>query len=350
MHRKTYRMAAAIALSLALAFASAACSDFDGWDYSRFPGAVTGADGATGGEACDVSAASCDCGGGVAADGDTQGVSRTCNGCLESMVGRAMRFRELVVTEPIVPTAPNPQGLPDFLNGIWQEDVRRYILNIMLRVDAVDLTTGQLSLVGGAGWHNLTFDQIVGPGEEVTVPPSTFYLIPGSLGAFTVTIDDTCHFTPIGDTQLGFHPGPDDHATICGPEFDYPNAIPILKLTPTGAITDDCTAVVQGHLEGCIPKADADKICSWGPAPDYSGWYFAQNDAITPIDGTAEYCKHWCGTTPGASFSKWTNFGGFVTIIRVPLSCDSDGDGVMDGYGIAGDFTADLVDLMPVPE
>jgi len=45
-----------------------------------------------------------------------------------------------------------------------------------------------------------------------------------------------------------------------------------------------------------------------------------------------------------------TNFGGFVTIVHVPLTCDSDGDGEVDGYTIAGDFEAEIVALGAPPE
>jgi hypothetical protein len=49
----------------------------------------------------------------------------------------------------------------------------------------------------------------------------------------------------------------------------------------------------------------------------------------------------------GACVSAWTNFGGFVTVIRVPLGCDSDGDGADDGYAVSVEFEAEVVELVP---
>lgn len=340
-----------IALALALVGALAACDDFDGWDYSVFDVAQTAAP--------DASCPACDCGGAPPADvsGETTG---TCLDCLTSLTGRAMRFKRLTVTEPIVPTAPTPEALPQFLNGIWQEDVRRYILNIMLQVQAVDVETRTLTLVGGAAWHDLEFQDLpVAPGDPVTQVPSEYTLLAGLSAPFTVQLDQACGFTLTSDPPtVGFHPGPEDipgmadHPTICTSEgsevIQTANSIPIVDLRPTGTINASCTGVVSGTLRGCIARDAADRICSWGPAPDYSDWYYTPNEDWPDTPRTPDFCKRWCGTTPPANrVSAWVNFGGFVSVIGVPLECDSDGDGVNDGYAIAGDFEAEIVDIAP---
>lgn len=321
-----------IAALVAVGGALAACDDFDGWDYGVFDVAQTAS--------ADVSCPACDC---------AQPPVGACIACLPSLEGKAMRFRSLIVTEPTVPTAPDPTALPQFLNKIWQEDVRRYILNILLRIESVDATTGTLTLVGGAGWHELTMDQLpTEPGGEVMQVPSQFFLLPGASEPFTVQLDEKCAFSLTSDPPtLGFHPGPEDHPNICT-TAEFGNAIPISNLTPTGEINGTCTGVVRGTLRGCIRKEAADRICSWLPAPDYTEWYYTPNDDFpNAVPGTTDICKAACGVTPGTRVSKWTNFGGFVRIIGVPLGCDADGDGEDDGYAIAGDFEAEIVDIAP---
>lgn len=323
-----------IVVAFVLAGALAACDDFDGWDYSVFDVAQTAA--------ADVSCPACDC--------QTAGTG-TCRDCIASLAGKAMRFRSLTVTEPLVPTAPNPAALPEFLNGIWQEDVRRYILNIMLRIDTVDTETGTLTLVGGAGWHDLGMDDLpTEPGGDLTQIPSVYTILAGASAPFTVQLDEECSFTLTSAAPtVGFHPGPADHPNICTSEgtplIPTANSIPIVDLNPSGTINSTCTGVVSGKLRGCIASEAAARICSWGPAPDYTEWYYTPNQDWPDTPSTPDFCKRWCGVTPGSSTTKWTNFGGFVTIIRVPLECDSDGDGTNDGYAIAGDFEAEIVDL-----
>jgi hypothetical protein len=324
-------------LLLTVVLGGAGCGPGD-WDYGRFPGPLGPSEIAAPGGVCDTSVAPPPTG--------------TCHDCLPALAGVAMRFTSLTITEPVVPTAPDPTALPQFLNGMWTEDVRRYVLNVLLRIDGVEPAAGdapaRLLVTAGAGWHDVPLEGLpLKPGDPLTSQPTQFYLLPGSTGTFQVELDAGCAFEPLGETALGFHPGPEDHPTICSP--DNGDAIPIERLSPTGAITPDCRRIVAGRLSGCIPKAVADRICSWSPSPDLRGWYLEPNESFEPVDGDVRYCKRWCGTTEGSTTTKWTNFGGFVTIVRVPLTCDSDGDGQPDGYTIAGDFEAEIVALGPAP-
>ena len=332
-------------LLFAGATALGACTEFKGWsDYG--PDA-----------ACEP--AGCDCQTSPLADvvdvvDDVATPAFTCGHCLESMVGKALRFTSLEVTKPVIPDAGNPEALPDFLNDIWQVDVARYVLNIMLGVDSVDVTTGTLQLTAGAAWHDLAFDDL--PDDETGAGPTKYALLPGYTSSVVVTLDSQCRITIQSPVELKFHPGPESHPTICAPELvnaANPPAvggiIPIKQLRPEGRVASDCSGVIEGELTGCIAKADADRICSWFPAPNYDDWYFERNETIDAVVGDLDYCRHWCGTIPGeppgSTKTKWTNFGAFVTLVEVPPDCDSDGDEVPDGYGIAGHWTANLVDL-----
>jgi len=290
-----YGLVVALALALAGSGTLAACGDgFEGWDYGVFDVAQTAAPDATC-AACDCAAPRLD------VSGDATG---TCLDCLTSLTGRAMRFKSLIVTEPTVPTASDPDALPKFLNKIWQEDVRRYILNIMLQIQSVDPATRTLTLVGGAAWHDLGMEDLpVVPGDPVTQVPSVYTLLAGVSGPFTVQLDESCGFTLTSDPPtVGFHPGPADPPNICTsdntPVIPTANSIPIVDLVPTGTINPSCTGVVSGTLRGCIAKEAADRICSWGPAPDYSAWYYTPNEDWPDAPGTPNFCKRWCGTTP----------------------------------------------------
>ncbi len=323
----------AFAVAVGLLAVLGACDDFDGWDYSVFDVGQ--------GVAPDVT---CECG---------PACTGTCMDCLAGLKGKAMRFSVLTVTEPIVPTAPNPEALPEYLNGIWQEDVRRAVLNIMLYVEDVDVETRTLTLRGGAGWHDQSMDQLPKVGEEVTVVPTGYRFLAGTSGPFTVVLDDACHFELTSDPPtVGFHPGPEDiagipdHPNICtseDPVIPTRNSIPVVNLTPSGDLKADCSGVLAGSLRGCIAKEAAARICAWGPAPNYDDWYIEPDETAADTPGTAYFCQHWCAPT------SWLNFGGIVSMAKVPLACDSDGDGTNDGYGIAGDFEAQVIDLAEPP-
>lgn len=273
------------------------------------------------------------------------GAAWGCGACLCDLPGRAFRIRTLRVTGPTVPTAPNPAALPEFLNAVWEEDVRRYLLNVLFRVDAVDAAAGTLTLVGGSAWHDVALDALPGPGEPVTVVPTVYHLLPGASAPFTVQLDGGCRFALASAAPtVPFHSGPEDHPLTCTATA-LGDAVPLRAFAPAATVDAACAGFVSGTFQACLRQVDADQVCTWGPAPDYSDWYLAPDESFADEPGTADFCKRWCGVTSGTTTTKWTSLGGFVAIVGVPLTCDGDGDGIADGYAVSAEFEAEVVAL-----
>ena len=341
---------------LALGTCSQACADFERWDCPILD--VGGAGGGGGGQSCDCQAATPPRDlGGPRPDQDGGSVaSRSCDPCLAGLVGKTLRFSWIEVTEP-----STPPGLPDYLNGIWQEDICRHILNIMLRIDTIDLDTGVIEFTAGPAWHDRDpYEQSENPNglpmgvgcldgtNPVLNPPSAYYFLPEYRTQLSAQLrEGSCVFDTITENaRLRFHAGrPNEKYFTCSPLNS--NEIPIEKLFASGRITDDCGAILDANLTGCIAHAAACEICAWGIAPDYTTWAVDPNPDTVPVPCDLSYCKHHCS-------AMWPNFGAMVSgIFGVPRTCDLDnnpcpaGDDSCreEGYALAGFWRASLVEL-----
>ncbi len=270
-----------------------------------------------------------------------------CQRCIAP--GMCFRFQDIEVTEP-----SEPEGLPLFLNNIWDPDIAAYRLNILLCIDEVAVTpdgTLGLKVTAGAAWHDLTIEQVL-PVEHSN-QPSWFRFVEGFTTTFTAEVAADCTFRTVGPADLWFHPGPVDHALVCSagdPGIGLPvDTIPIEKLVAFGHFNDTCTLISGGRLDGCIADAAACQICAFILAPDYKEWNKEPDTTVQdPTPCESSYCNRHCGyasgevVLPGGS-AIWSNFGGFVQGLGVPLACDTDGDGTNDGYQLAGDWEAGRV-------
>lgn len=267
-----------------------------------------------------------------------------CQKCIAP--GMCFRFDKIEVTEPSV-----PEGLPAFLNSIWTPDVQAYRLNILLCIDDVTAKpdgTLSLAVTAGAAWHDLPFDQVL-PVQHSN-KPSLFEFVEGFTTTFTAEVAADCTFRTVGPADLWFHPGPVDHALVCSagdPGIGLPvDTIPIEALVAHGSFDNTCTRITSGKLEGCIANAAACQICSFMLAPDYKEWNKEPDTTITNAEPCkSSYCNRHCGYASGQVLLPkgspiWANFGGFVQGLGVPLTCDTDGDGSADGYGLAGNWEA----------
>ncbi len=270
-----------------------------------------------------------------------------CQRCLTP--GMCFRFQEVKVTEP-----SEPEGLPEFLNNIWGPDIAAYRLNMLFCVDEVLARRDggvTLKVTAGAAWHDLTIEQVLPVEHENR--PSWFEFVEGFTTTFEVKVDTDCTFETVGPADLWFHPGPLDHALVCSagdPSIGLPvDTIPVEKLVAKGKFNDSCTMITAGRLDGCIAGAAACQICSFILAPDYKEWNREPDPGVQdPKPCDASYCNRNCGYASGQVLlpkgsAIWTNFGGFVQGLEVPLGCDTDGDGEDDGYKLAGYWAAGRV-------
>ena len=272
---------------------------------------------------------------------DTQ-IGNACHACVLAGKGMALRFVQMDVKEP-----SEPAGLPTFLNNIWGPDLDAYRLNVILRLDEVtDNGDGTLDVkvTAGAGWHDLTIEQVT-PIVHADVP-TEFQFVEGFTTTFDATIDENCKFQTDKDANLWFHPGPLDHAFICSGGDDTiglpKDTIPIANLDASGYFDDQCTEIVGGKMTGCIAADAACQICSFILAPNYENWSLEVDPTFTSENCQVDYCNHYCGKGD-SGMPLWANFGRFVEDIGVPKTCDVNGPD--SGYGLAGDWEANLIQM-----
>ncbi len=279
--------------------------------------------------------------------------SSPCHACLEP--GLTLRFSDLTVTEPRV---DGRTALPDFLNRIWRADVCAHRLNIMLQVREVTENpdgSREVLFAAGSGWHGFYEDGTLVPHEleDVLEPancdetdpavtiPDAYYFVEGFTTELRILVNTDCSFETIEPGDLNFHPGPIGTALICSggdPDIGLPrDTIPIRQLTASGQLNDTCTRISDADLQGCIAQDAACKICSFALAPDYATWSYVPDESKEPVNCQASYCQRWCGA------AAWTNFGGFVSTIRLDLACAADGGATNNGYQIAGFWEGEAV-------
>jgi hypothetical protein len=213
--------------------------------------------------------------------GDTDAPS--CPAC-PGIVGKAMRFTSLYVTEPDSPDSETDSYILDFLNEIWGRDVGLELLNILFVIKEYDPAAGKLTAEVGPAWK---------------FADGNFHFIKGYSNTYTTVFDPaTCAYdNAAAPGELNFHTGPKDDPIICAPDVPLTNSIPMSGLVTNGVLNVDCdagTASITGaKLGGWIAETAADGICSCGQFDEDSKSYtcpHAQDPAAT------NYCFKNCGS------------------------------------------------------
>lgn len=263
-----------------------------------------------------------------------------CKACLAP--GMCFRFNQIHVIEP--------QLLAEYLNGIWQQDVKDYRLNILFCIKSGTLNADgslRLEVEAGAAWHNLAFEEVL-PLDNGKVP-DWFEFVSGFTTEFVAEVTPECKFKTVGEASLVFHPGPADKGLICSagdPNIGLPaDSIPMGGLEAEGLFDSSCSTITAGTLSGCIGKDAACQICSFVLAPNYEEWNKEGDQSVNPVSCDKSYCDHHCGYASGkVKLNKgdmiWSNFGWFVGgLPDLPL-CDLDKDGTDDAYFLSGSWAA----------
>lgn len=234
------------------------------------------------------------CGGGGSSETDTKPADDTaadvaaetaagsCDKC-ENIVGLAMRFTSLYVTEPNSEESTTDEAILDFLNEIWTRDVGLELLNILFVIKEFDPAAGKLTAEVGPAWK---------------FPDGNFHFIKGYSNIYTTVFDPaTCKYTNEAlPGELNFHTGPKDEPIICAPDVPKTNSIPMSGLITNGELRTDCAAgtasITGAYLQGWISEAAADSICSCGQF-DQGTTSYTCDPTLTP--GHDNYCFANCG-------------------------------------------------------
>ena len=238
------------------------------------------------------------------------------------IVGKAMRFTSLNVTEPDSPDSTTDEKILDFLNEIWSRDVRLELLNILFVIKEYDPAAGKLTAEVGPAWK---------------FADGNFHFIKGYSNIYTTTFDPaTCAYNnEAAPGELNFHTGPKDDPIICAPDVPKTNSIPMSGLVTNGTLNVDCEAgtasITAAYLQGWIAETAADGICSCGRFDDAAIAYTCEHE----LDDTASnYCFKNCGT-------GYQLFGMIVKNVA-KVAPQDDGHGV-PSFHLAGYYNTETI-------
>jgi|GEM_PF-3005201 len=265
----------------------------------------------------------------VVADAPADTASASCQKC-DNIVGLAMRFTSLFVTEPDSPDSPTDEAIRDYLNEIWGRDVELELLNILFVIKEFDPAAGKLVAEVGPAWK---------------FADGNFHFIKGYSNIYTTTFDAaTCAYTnEAAPGELNFHTGPKDDPIICAPDVPMTNSIPMAGLITDGVLSTDCAAgtasITGAKLKGWIAESAADGICACGQFDSDSNQYTC--DKTPDPDSTLNVCFQKCG-------KGFTLFGQVVKqIAKVEPQPGPDG---VPSFVLAGYYSTQTIpNFSPIP-
>jgi len=249
----------------------------------------------------------------------------TCECDATALGERVFRFTRLEIDEP--------EALASTLNSMWAGELAGNSLNVLFHVLEAEAGTGvafeSIRLAAGPGWHSPTTTAPL-TDEEI----DSYCLLPD----MEVEIEMEpyhgyqCVFKSAQSTSLLFHLGPQTEPMVCSPLLDAPNTTPIKDLKVRFGFNEDCTAIEDGFLDGCILEAEAQRICmcliaGTCPTPE------APETPFDP-DDLSGYCGDACG-------GGWISFGSIIKSFGLRQSCvDADG---RQGFRLQAFFDAEDV-------
>jgi len=247
------------------------------------------------------------------------GGSTTCDCLATDVTGRAYRVESLQIDEPEV--------FASILNEMWAGDIRNNVLNVIFQVAEAVQGAGvsefdKLLITAGPSWREPKepWTNPAPEGEPTESVIDTYCQLEGlSIGVELQPYRNLqCTFKSTDMKSLYFHSGPKDMPFICAPQNTPPNNIPIKNLKIRATLNEDCTAIADGYLEGCISVDAADKICM---CPGGAGE--CDRASLTPdqLDAVAfdpkklgDYCHTVCG-------QKWISFGNLIHAVSLDPTC-----------------------------
>ena len=230
----------------------------------------------------------------------------TCSCDPGTMMGRAYRFTKLNVQEPT--------EMAEDLDKQWQSELANYLLNVVFVVNSAEQTPeslanfSKLSITAGSAWRYPDLPYEVDQSFQV----EEYCLMSDMLNVTTDATpkgDAQCTFQNNVTVDLPFHLGPLSSPLMCAPQLTPQNATPIKELNFEFGFNEDCSAITNGYLTGCIPQSAAERICLCVTASECGrdnmalDTPFPQN--ATETKQLTQYCRTTCGQ--GGDLN-WANF------------------------------------------
>jgi hypothetical protein len=204
------------------------------------------------------------------------------------------------------------------LNNLWAGDIDRHQLNILFEILETDGDQVRVRALNAA-WISAEQD-------DYCVLPNT--------GIEFNFVKQGCAFTNPTPSGINIYAGSQNIPKNCALGIEVPHTIPVREVTLNGSFSEDCGAILNGHVPAAsIPRSGLSQVCSClypniegclGPDPAYPG----------KDDGSCAGCAE-----PYNSLDQQLNMLG-----PLDFNCTADGG---EATCLVGSFTAERLDFTP---
>ena len=245
--------------------------------------------------------------------GNPDGTGGPC-GCVK--VGSFYRFTKLKLLtidntdHPVIGT----------LNPMWQADINKFELNILLKVTEVTEDKIAMQFMNAAR---------VGTDGGMCLLPHTVEDL--------VLKRNGCQLESEGESNLNVFAGAQAHPKNCTTTLPVQHAIPISRLLTTAESTDDCSRIIKGKVSnGMMAKAALSELCTCITVPD------DMSDVCGPLDASFVDVDGFCKGCNDTYMNLLTLLDGYGTL---NFECEMT-DGT-PGACLTAEYEADLLASAP---
>ncbi len=276
----------------------------------------------------------------------------SCNCSVDKISGRVFRFTEMKVIEP--------ESIRSSLDDLWRWEISKYLLNVLFVVEDAsksDADSGgfsDLRFTVGPGWRKSNGERdlddlfVVGTIDEDEI--DNYCLLDEKLNVDVQmsSIDaGECNFVNNESKALYFHIGNKSNPLMCAPLLEPRNTTPLHNLQVLFHLNEDCSKLVDGYLDGCLPQESVNKICMCGTTglctrdgnEDEEPFPEANDDGEFETTDLRDYCTNTCGVYNDETGQGWTSYRALMDTFSNEPSCIAENG--QPGYRLRASFTAE---------
>lgn len=163
----------------------------------------------------------------------------------------------------------------------------------------------------------------------------------------TVSADESeCMFLNRESKALYFHLGHKENPLMCAPLLDPRNTTPLHELQIMFRLNEDCSGLVDGYLDGCLPQESVNRICMCATTglctrdgnESEETFPEANDEGVFERKALTQYCINSCGALNEITGSGWTSYRATMDMASIEPNCMAE-DG-QPGYRLTASFSA----------
>ena len=280
-------------------------------------------------------------------DGSCKEAAEECDCSIDDMKERVYRFTELEVVKP--------SKLGPTLNGLWNWELSNYLLNVLFVVEEAEKSNGNedeggfsnLRFTVGPGWRSPADGLELGKVEDNDIDNLCLLDDELNVDVELSSVDKTeCMFMNFESKALYFHLGHKENPLMCAPLLNPTNTTPLHNLKIIFSLNRDCTEIVDGFLDGCMPQESVNRICMCG-LTGLCTRNGIEEEAVFPDElseggfersDLTKYCVSACGENNDETGQGWSSYRGTMDFSKIEPNCTAENG--KPGYQLAASFKA----------